>query len=120
LVFIPVLVLLHLGTSGGLGHDDLVDSEDGDGGFGSQTHSPLLGVAMVVDAQRRDFFDFAGQNVDALGGVSIVIGGDHLGDELVGVGAAVFGEDAGEDLEGLGVAAEAVLVEASQLLALCF
>ncbi len=51
-----VIILVHgsvswpgLGSSGPLGHDDLIDPEDGAGRIGGVTHGPVLQEQEVVD-----------------------------------------------------------------------
>lgn len=73
---------------------------------------------MVVDLQLGNRFDLAGRDVEASG--LGLVGGHHLGHELVGIDACVFGQDPGEYFEGLGVPAVGVLVQACQLLCLGF
>ena len=48
-IIVPVLVLLGLWSTGWLGHDELVDVEDRDGGLGSISDAPVLGQVEVID-----------------------------------------------------------------------
>jgi hypothetical protein len=100
-ILIPVFVLLHFGTARGLGDDDLVNSQNGDGSFRSQSNGPLFRFPVIVDLQFGNWFDFPRFNVQSFG--LLLIGCDHFGHKLVGVESRILGEDAREDFEGFGI-----------------
>ena len=116
IVFVPVVVLLGLGTSCGFADDDLVDSEDGDGCIGGEFDGPLFGFEMIEDVERQTILDSAVDYVDAVEGLPAET--PHLGQGVFDFHAVVFGEYPGNLLEGLTVADVAVLLEAFELVAL--
>lgn len=106
LIIVPVLVLLGLGAACRLGHDDLVDTENRNSGFGSKSQGPLLGLSVIIDLQLRDggddsaelllFYNLhslalglddgrnkAVENVDSLGIRIVGVGSDHLSHDFV-------------------------------------
>ena len=104
---------MELWSSGWFGNDDLVDFQDGDGGFGGQLDGCLFGLQVVVDLEIGDGFNVTGDDLNSVG--TGLVGDDELGDDVVGVQTGVLGEDSGDDLEGLGESAVGVLVESGDL-----
>ena len=65
-VVVPVLVLFGFGTTGRLGHYDLVHIEDRDGGLARVRDAPVLGEEEIVDGLLRHVHDVrVGLDVEA-------------------------------------------------------
>ena len=75
-IIISVPVLLSspgLRSSGPLGHDDLVDPENGDGGVSGQFQGPVLDQVGVQDALLQRVNDFTTLDVDTVGYTAVVL-----------------------------------------------
>lgn len=118
-IIVPVLVLLHLGTSSWLGHDNLIHLQDSDSCLRSQSDSPLLCVPVVVDAKLGHLLKLPSQHIETLGN-STRVSSYHFGHKLIGVDTAVLSQDTGEHFKCLGKTTETVLVESCQFLAFSF
>ena len=103
--------LRDFGTVGGLGHDDLVDLEDGGGGIGGEFEGRMLADEGIKDVECDGITDLTGLDVDAKRCLALCVGGVEGGDDVGGIEARVFGEDAGNDFEGLCILFDGVLIE---------
>mmetsp|Transcript_31354 Transcript_31354/g.105599 ORF Transcript_31354/g.105599 Transcript_31354/m.105599 type:complete len:397 (-) Transcript_31354:681-1871(-) len=104
-----------LGPACGLGHDDLVHAQDGDGGVDGEAQRRLLDVEDVVDRRRRrvgGLVDGLRVDVHARGHVARGVRGAQLGEHQRRVEARVLGQRARDDLKGFGELFDGVLLEA--------
>ena len=72
---------MELWSSGWFGNNDLVDFQDGDGGFRSQLDGCLLGLQVVIDLEIGDGFNVTGDDLDSMG--AGLVGDNQLGDDVV-------------------------------------
>eukprot|EP00051_Salpingoeca_urceolata_P026689 m.478211 g.478211 ORF g.478211 m.478211 type:complete len:376 (+) comp21076_c0_seq1:173-1300(+) len=114
-VFVVVGVGSGLGTSGGLGHDDLVDTQHGGGCLGGILERPLLDTHAVDDP----LFRSVKKQPSVLTLVvkpsrlqPLVVRRIHLRNHLLRLGTGVFGERVGTNLERLCKGVHGVLLQA--------
>lgn len=65
-IFVPVRVSLGLGSTGGLRNDDLINSEDGDGGVSGELDGPVLGHEVIIDIKGIRGGNFLLLNINAM------------------------------------------------------
>jgi len=109
--------LSHLGTSGALGHDDLVHLQDGCGRANSVLETPELGLVQIEELCLRcvDGAGLLGLNVEAdcLSGL-VVVGQIQLVDDFRAIDAGVLGQSLGENFQRISELAHGVLVQTRQ------
>ena len=107
--------LLGLGPAGPLGHDDLVDPQDGARRIDGVLEAPVLDGQQVEDLGLLGVDDGGGvAGLDVEGGVllALLVGGHEGVDGDAALGAGVLGELAGDGGEGVGELLDGVLLEA--------
>lgn len=105
------LVLGHLGSTGTLVLDDLVNTQDGDGSVGRELDGLELGSSVINDSTLGHILNITALDVDSSVLLSLLVGSVEVGDGLSSVVSGVFGESTGDGLEGLRESLDGVLVE---------
>eukprot|EP00951_Prasinocladus_malaysianus_P034851 scaffold355157_cov24-Prasinocladus_malaysianus.AAC.1 len=95
-------VVAHLGSSGCLGHDDLIYPEHSDHCIDRQAYGPQLGGIKIKDPILCKVLDFALLDVHTHRGLTLRVGGVQSAHHVRGVVSPVLSQCLGDHLQSLG------------------